>query len=78
MKTRYKILISIILLIVCVGLIFVGVLLFNRLPDVTTSGYTNPKDGVVATGMLFAFLFGVFAFVGSLGFLVSAFVEYDY
>ena len=78
MKIKYKILMSVILFIVCVGLIFVGVLLFNRLPDVTTSGYTNPKDGMVAAGMLFAFLFGAFAFAGSLGFLVSAFVEYNH
>lgn len=78
MKIKYKILMSVILLIVCVGLIFVGVLLFNRLPEINASGYTNPKDGMVATGTLFAFLFGAFAFAGSLIFLVSAFVEHNH
>lgn len=75
MKKKYRILVSIILLALSIGLCVCGILLFNNLPDVNTNGYTNPKDSMAAAGMLFTFVFAFVALCGSVGFLIYTFID---
>lgn len=73
MKTKHKILISFIFLLLSIMFVAFGILLFNSVPEISTYGYENPKDALMMTGTFFSFFFGFACFVGCIGFLIYSF-----
>lgn len=71
MKKRNKIILSLILFVVGISLAVCGIMLFNALPNLSVELY-SPKDSMMATGVIFVFLFAVGALVGSVSYLISA------
>lgn len=78
MQRKYKLILSLICLILTIIFVICGILLFNIVPDVDTTGYTNPKDAMVMTGSSVSFIISLFSLIGSFLFLFSAFSSKDY
>ena len=77
MRKRNKIILSLILFVVGIALAVCGIMLFNALPNISLELY-SPKDSMMATGVIFVFLFAVGALGGSIAFLISALAEDEY
>ena len=76
MKRKHKIILSLIFFILAITFIVCGILLFNIVPEVNTSGYTNPKDALAMTGVFFSFLIALGCLGGSITFLILGFKEW--